>query len=121
MPIPGERMSLPRSNVRVLSNVSVRLPDTDARDDFSFKRAVRTREAIIALHPLIKTMYGIDWELARAVLSTPQLEVLQHHFACNQCGRFDRWPVGASERWRLSRTPLGCLCSPERATARSTQ
>jgi hypothetical protein len=90
------------------------MPGLEARDDKAFKRSVRTREAILALHPWIKTMYGIDWNLARSELSDAQLEVLQHQFACNHCGRLDRWPVGDGEQWRLSRTPFGCLCSPER-------
>ncbi len=107
-------MTVPRSNVRVLSNVTVRMASHPPREDSAFKRSARTRDAILLLHPWIKAAYGIDWILARSALSPAQLEVLQKHFPCSNCGRHDRWPVGIGEVWKLSYTPFGCLCSPDR-------
>ena len=108
-------MTSPRSNVRVCTNVHIRMPGVEAREDVEFKSAVRTREAILALNPWVKTAVGIDWPLARQTLTGTQLEVLKDHFACNVCGRWDRWPVFAERGLMLSFTPYGCLCHPSRA------
>jgi hypothetical protein len=104
-----------RSNVRMHSNVHLRLPTVEVRDDASFRKAVRTREAILALHPFVKAAYGIDWSVARIALSDAQLEVVQNHFPCPTCGRWDRWPVAKDGSWALSHTPLGCRCERVRA------
>jgi hypothetical protein len=109
-------MTLARSNVRLLSNVNIRLAGIEARNDVAYKRFARTREAIMALNPWIKTAYGIDWNLARSALTPAQLEVLERHFPCHVCGRHDRWPVGIGEAWKLSFTPYGCLCTAGRAS-----
>jgi hypothetical protein len=108
-------MSTQRSNVRVRSNVNIRLPGIEARLDKAFCQHARTRQVILHLNPVIKTAAGIDWTLARAELSSFQLEVLESHFACPVCGRWDRWPVPSSTGWKLSRTPFGCLCKPSRS------
>lgn len=115
-------ISMQRSNVRLHSNVHIRTPGCEAQADESFKKAVRTREAILELHPWIRTSLGIDWPVARASLDAAQLEVLRDHFPCPHCQRWDRYPVSvahqedeAANGWRLSRTPFGCLCCPERA------
>lgn len=108
-------MTALRSNVRVCANVHIRLPGIEARHDVDFKSALRTREAILALNPWVKTAVGIDWPLASQTLTGAQLEVLKDHFPCNVCGRWDRWPVFAGGKWKLSYTPYGCLCHPSRA------
>ena len=114
-------MFMQRSNVRLYSNVHIRTPGCEAQADESFKKAVRTREAILALHPLVKNSVGIDWSVARASLTLDQIEVLVGHHACPVCGRWDRWPVtrhgascGEAVGWVLSYTPLGCICSQAR-------
>lgn len=107
-------MTTHRSNARLFSNVQCRMPTVEARHDESFRRSARTREAILALNPWIQMAIGIDWPLARAELTPDQLEVLRDHFACPACGRWDRWPVAVGKAWKLSRTPLGCLCSRAR-------
>lgn len=109
-------MTIPRSNVRVSTNVNVRMPGVEASADAGFKAAVRTREAILALNPWIKTAYGIDPQLAKQALTPAQLEVVANHFACPACKRWDRWPVFVDGKWELSYTPFGCLCAPARAS-----
>ena len=109
-------MSMKRSNVRAHSNVNVRVPGLEALGDSAFCRHARTREMILRLHPMLKSAIGIDWVVARASLAPFQLEVLESHFACPICGRWDRWPVRRTDGWVLSRTPFGCLCLPERTT-----
>lgn len=109
-------MTMTRSNVRMYSNVNVRMPMVHVRDDPSFRRAARTRDSILVIHPFVKAAYGIDWIAAREELSDPQLEVLQNHFPCPHCGRWDRWPVTRESGWRLSYTPLGCLCTRDDPT-----
>jgi hypothetical protein len=112
-------MTTQRSNVGPYSNVSVRIPSCDASKDESFRRSVRTREAILALNPWIKTAAGIDWAVARAELTPAQLDVLENHFACPVCGRWDRWPVFTEMGWALSRTQFDCLCSHARESERT--
>ena len=111
-------MTVPRSNVRVCTNVHIRMPGIEARDDVGFKSALRTREAILALNPWIKTAVGIDWAVARGALTEVQLDVLGNHFACPICKRWDRWPVSSETGWTLSRTQFGCLCSHARDAER---
>lgn len=111
-------MTIQRSNVRLYSNVNLRIPSQEAANDESFKRSVRTREAILALNPWIKTAVGIDWAVARVALTEAQLDVLENHFACPICKRWDRWPVSSETGWTLSRTRFGCLCSHARDAER---
>lgn len=109
-------MTAPRSNVRVCANVYMRIPGVEASKDVDFMSALRTREAILALNPWVKTAVGIDWTLARQTLTAAQVEVLSDHFACSVCGRWDRWPVLGESGWQLSFTSFGCLCHPSRAS-----
>jgi hypothetical protein len=104
-------MEIKRSNVRAVSNVQCRgNPHESVSRDHDFLAQLRTRDAILAALPELRANYGIDWQLARSVLSEFQLQVLEDQFRCG-CGRLDRFPVWISGRWKLSLAPRGCLCA----------
>ncbi len=102
-------MSMPRSNVRALSNVNVRAgADLAARRDTGFTQHLRTRDAIEAVFPMIWNNNGIDWPAARGVLTQFQLDLIANHFPC-QCERWDRWPIRTDAGWALAAVQCRCM------------
>ena len=111
-------MSGSRSNVQARSNVNIRSKwGVDAEHDRGFTVHLRTFDSIREVFPMVWNAVGIDWGVARAVLTPFQLTVISEHHPCSTCKRWDRWPIYDKGNWQLSRTEFGCLCERERKSS----